>query len=98
MIVDCLGCKCTIILIENIDRGINRPGQLVKVAEGLTTKVLNQCLDRMISYGIIEKKSFAEIPPKVEYYLTPFGLELNELLLAIFNFDNIKLYPFKALF
>ncbi len=83
MIVDCLGCKWTIILMTNINRGINRPGQLVKVKPGLTTKVLNQCLNRMINYGILDKKSFPEIPPKVEYYLTSFGSELYKILLEI---------------
>lgn len=83
MIIDCLGCKWTMLLIENIAQGINRPGKLVKVADGLTTKVLNQCLNRMLNYGILEKHSFPEIPPRVEYYLTPFGLELNKLLLEI---------------
>ena len=83
MIIDCLGCKWTILLIENISIGINRPGKLVKIADSLTTKVLNQCLNRMINYQILEKRSFAEIPPRVEYYLTPFGEELNELLIDI---------------
>ena len=83
MIADCLGCKWTVLLMEHITQGINRPGKLVKVTEGLSTKVLNQCLNRMIDYGILEKKSFAEIPPKVEYYLTPFGSELFQLLREI---------------
>ena len=83
MIIDCLGCKWTVLLIENIAIGINRPGKLVKIADGLTTKVLNQCLNRMINYQILEKQSFSEIPPRVEYYLTPFGEELNELLTDI---------------
>lgn len=83
MIVDCLGCKWTVLLLEHIGSGINRPGKLVKVTDGLTTKVLNQCLHRMINYKILEKKSFPEIPPRVEYYLTPFGSQLNKLLLEL---------------
>ncbi|VEP13163.1 putative transcriptional regulators [Hyella patelloides LEGE 07179] len=85
MIVDCLGCKWTVLLLENIALGTNRPGKLAKVADGLTTKVLNQCLKRMIDYEILEKRSFSEIPPRVEYYLTPFGLELYQLLLELKN-------------
>ena len=83
IIADCLGCKWTILLMKHIAQGINRPGKLVKVTNGLTTKVLNQCLNRMISYDILEKKSFAEIPPRVEYYLTPFGSDLYKLLAEI---------------
>ncbi len=83
IIVDCLGCKWTVLLMEYIAQGLNRPGRLVKVTDGLTTKVLNQCLSRMITYDILEKRSFAQIPPKVEYHLTPFGLELFQLLRQI---------------
>jgi DNA-binding HxlR family transcriptional regulator len=83
-----LGCKWTILLMEQIAEGINRPGKLVKVADGLTTKVLNQCLNCMINYGILEKKSFVEIPPKVEYYLTPFGADLLQLLKEIKLLQN----------
>ena len=83
MIADCLGCKWTILLMEQIAQGINRPGQLVRKCDRLSTKVLNQCLRQMIKYGIIEKKCFAQIPPKVEYALTPFGLELFQLLKEI---------------
>ena len=88
IIADCLGCKWTILLMKHIARGINRPGKLVKVTSGLTTKVLNQCLNRMISYDILEKKSFAEIPPRVEYYLTPFGSDLYKLLTEIELLQN----------
>ncbi len=83
MLVDCLGCKWTIVLMEQIGKGINRPGKLVKSNDSLSTKVLNQCLKRMMEYKIIEKKSFSQIPPKVEYYLTPFGRELSKILSEI---------------
>lgn len=83
IVTDCLGCKWTILLMENIAQGINRPGKLTKLDPRLTTKVLNQCLVRMINYKILTKKSFAQTPPRVEYYLTPFGLELRKLLLEI---------------
>ncbi len=83
MIADCLGCKWTILLMKHIEHGINRPGKLVKLTDGLTTKVLNQCLSRMIKYKILEKKSFPQTPPKVEYYLTPFGTDLLQLLKKI---------------
>lgn len=88
MIVDCLGCKWTLLLLEHIALGTNRPGKLVKVADGLTTKVLNQCLKRMMDYELIEKQSFSEIPPRVEYYLTPFGWELNKLFIEIKGLHN----------
>ncbi|MFZ3154999.1 winged helix-turn-helix transcriptional regulator [Pseudomonas sp.] len=83
MLIDCLGCKWTMVLLEHIVRGVNRPGKLVKLVEGLTTKVLNQNIARLLNYRVVEKRVYAEVPPKVEYQLTPFGLELYGILLKL---------------
>ena len=53
--------------------GINRPGEMVRSVEGLSTKVLNDCLRKNMAFGILEKVSYNEIPPRVEYKVTPFG-------------------------
>jgi DNA-binding HxlR family transcriptional regulator len=53
--------------------GINRPGEMVRNVEGLTTKVLNECLRKNLEFGILEKQVFKELPPRVEYRVTPFG-------------------------
>jgi DNA-binding HxlR family transcriptional regulator len=80
MFEDCLGCKWTIHLLTQIRCGINRPGALVKTKKGLTTKVLNECLTRLVQFGIVEKLTYPELPPRVEYHLTPFGQEFAEIL------------------
>src|SRR5690554_7268265 len=40
---------------------------------GLTAKVLNERLRKLMRYGVIEREVFAEVPPRVEYWLTDFG-------------------------
>jgi DNA-binding HxlR family transcriptional regulator len=80
MFEDCLGCKWTIHLLLQIRLGINRPSTLVKTKKGLTTKVLNECLTRLIQFGIVEKFAYPELPPHVEYSLTSFGQEFVEIL------------------
>lgn len=80
MFEDCLGCKWTIHLLAQIRCGINRPSALVKTKKGLTTKVLNQCLTRLVQFGIVEKLTYPEVPPRVEYHLTGFGQEFAEIL------------------
>ena len=45
---------------------------------GLTAKVLNDCLRLLVSYEVLEKRSFAEVPPRVEYDFTPFGRKFVE--------------------
>ncbi len=53
---------------------------MVRSVEGLTTKVLNQCLKRNIEFGILERVSYNEVPPRVEYKVTVFGEKFMEIL------------------
>jgi DNA-binding HxlR family transcriptional regulator len=80
MFEDCLGCKWTLHILMQIRNGVNRPGALVKTKKGLTTKVLNERLMKLINFGLLKKTSYPEVPPRVEYYLTPFGREFVEIL------------------
>ncbi|MBD2345699.1 winged helix-turn-helix transcriptional regulator [Anabaena subtropica] len=88
MFEDCLGCKWTIHLLAQIRCGINRPSALIKTKKGLTTKVLNECLTRLVQFGIVEKLTYSEIPPRVEYHLTAFGQEFTEILARIEALQN----------
>jgi DNA-binding HxlR family transcriptional regulator len=80
MFENCIGCKWTLHVLDQIRRGVRRPGALARSKRGLTAKVLNERLAKLSSYGVLTKRSFAEIPPRVEYELTPFGTRFVELL------------------
>ena len=58
--------------------GVRRPGAMERTVKGLTTKVLNDCLRLLVSYNVLEKRSYPEVPPRVEYYFTPFGRKFVE--------------------
>ena len=83
IVEDVVGCKWTLHVLAQVRGGVNRPGALVRTAEGLTTKVLNERLSKLVRYGVLEKQSFPEVPPRVEYRLTPLGERLNGVLDAI---------------
>jgi DNA-binding HxlR family transcriptional regulator len=83
IVEDVVGCKWTLHVLAQVRAGVNRPGALVRTAEGLTTKVLNERLSKLVRYGVLEKQSFPEVPPRVEYRLTPMGERLNGVLDAI---------------
>lgn len=53
---------------------------MVRSVDGLSTKVLNSCLRRNIEFGIIERIAYPEIPPRVEYVVTPFGNKFIRVL------------------
>lgn len=76
------GCKWSLTILHVIQMGIHRPGAICRSIDGLSPKVMNFCLGKLTSFSILEKHSFAEVPPRVEYALTPFGLRF----MAMFDY------------
>src|SRR5882724_8781602 len=77
------GCKWSLTVYRLLADGIHRPGEMVRRVEGLSPKVLNECLRKNCRFGIIERVAYHEVPPRVEYAITPFVSKfiriLNEL-------------------
>jgi DNA-binding HxlR family transcriptional regulator len=67
-----VGCKWSIQILILICQGVDRPGAITRSIDGLTTKV-----------QILEKFSYPEVPPRVEYKLTNFGRRFIAILDAI---------------
>ena len=80
MVETIVGCKWSLTVYQLLDAGINRPGEMVRSVEGLSTKVLNQCLRRNLDFGILEKINYPEVPPRVEYEVTNFGSKFMKIL------------------
>ncbi len=77
------GCKWSLRILGLIREGINRPGAIEHALEGLTPKVQNYYFRRMMDLGMLEKTIYAEVPPRVEYRLTSFGLRFMPILDSI---------------
>lgn len=80
MVENIVGCKWSLTVIGLVRNGVNRPGAMEHAVPGLSAKVLNERLRKLVRYGIFEKRAFAEIPPRVEYSLTGFGVRFVEIL------------------
>ncbi|RME94532.1 MAG: transcriptional regulator [Verrucomicrobia bacterium] len=80
MLESVLGCKWSLTVLGLVRKGIRRPGAMERSVPGLTTKVLNERLRKLTRYGILERRAFPEVPPRVEYHLTPFGRKFDRLL------------------
>ena len=80
MVETIVGCKWSLTVYNLLNNDIQRPGEMVRSVEGLTTKVLNACLKRNIEFGILERETFNEIPPRVEYKVTAFGDKFIRIL------------------
>ena len=80
MVETIYGCKWSLTVYHLITNGINRPGAMTRSVDGLSTKVLNACLQRNIKFGILERVTFNEVPPRVEYKVTQFGTKFIRIL------------------
>jgi DNA-binding HxlR family transcriptional regulator len=74
------GCKWSLTVYRLLANGVNRPGEMVRNVDGLTTKVLNDCLRKNLDFGIINRVAYPEIPPRVEYEITAFGRKFIRIL------------------
>jgi DNA-binding HxlR family transcriptional regulator len=80
MVEDIVGCKWSLAVLGAVRGGVRRPGAIEHSIEGLSKKVLNERLTKLVRYGILAKTSYAELPPRVEYSLTSFGARFCGIL------------------
>ncbi|BCW94891.1 MAG: helix-turn-helix domain-containing protein [Fimbriimonadales bacterium] len=79
-LTDVLRCKWTVAVLDALGQGINRPGQILRALPGLTTKVLYERVHKLERYGLVVRRAYPELPPRVEYELTERGQQLIELI------------------
>lgn len=81
-----LGGKWKAILINAIyQTSPARFGELKRSVKGITQSMLTQQLRELEEDGIISRKIYAEIPPKVEYTITEFGYTLGPIIQSMAN-------------
>jgi len=88
MVEDIVGCKWSLAVLGAVRGGVCRPGAMEHIIAGLSKKVLNERLSKLVRFGILEKHAFAELPPRVEYRLTPFGDKFCGMLDGIDEFQR----------
>ncbi|MEM9990049.1 MAG: helix-turn-helix domain-containing protein [Pseudomonadota bacterium] len=72
-----------VILFKLMEEGVLRFGELHRLVPGATAKMLTNQLRELEVDGIVHREVYAEVPPKVEYSLTTYGLTLKPILLAM---------------
>ncbi|OUR93539.1 hypothetical protein A9Q84_18900 [Halobacteriovorax marinus] len=80
MVEDIIGCKWSISILDLLNHGICRPGAMRREIDGLTTKVLNERLKKLLRYKIVIKHEYDEVPPRVEYKFTEFGTKFLRIV------------------
>ena len=85
---DVIGCKWTMSVIDGLQRGYHRPGVLKKAIPGVSGKVLNERLQKLLRFELIRRKVYPVIPPRVEYSFTTRGRKFLKVLDAIKLFNS----------
>jgi DNA-binding HxlR family transcriptional regulator len=81
--VDVIGGKWKVSILWALAEQPRRPGELRRGVKGISEKMLIQQLRQMEADGLVTRTAYPEIPPRVEYSLTPLGESLNEALLPL---------------
>ena len=81
MVESIVGCKWSVSLLRLLSDGPSRPSAMLRNCPGLSAKVMNERLRKMIRYGIVRRSVFGEKPPvEVTYALTDFGRRFIRIL------------------
>ena len=83
-----IGEKWKVLIVRDLLTGTKRFGELKKSVTGITQKVLTTNLRQMESSGLVKRKVYPEVPPRVEYSLTDTGLSLKPILDSMVDWGN----------
>lgn len=82
-VLDVVGGKWKTLILWELHLRQRRFGELRRQVEGISEKVLIQQLRELEAAGIVHREQYNQIPPKVEYSLTPFGESLYAALIPL---------------
>ena len=87
--VQLIGNKWKLLIIRNlVYNGTQRFGEFLKSIPAISKKVLTDNLRALEDDGLIIREVFAEVPPRVEYSLSPLGKTLKPILDAMFEWGT----------
>lgn len=74
-----MGDRWKLLIVRDLLTGTKRFGELKKSLTGISQKVLTQHLRSMEENGLVNRRVYAEVPPRVEYSLTELGLSIKPI-------------------
>lgn len=83
-----IGNKWKVLILRDLMPGTKRFGELKKSIGSVSQKVLTAQLRDMENNGLVNRKVYAEVPPRVEYSLTDLGRSLEPILDAMRNWGE----------
>lgn len=89
--LDRIADKYTVLIIVFLQRRPRRYNELQRIITGVSQKVLTQTLRSLERDGLITRTIYPEVPPRVEYALSPLGETLIEPLAALRNWAEANI-------
>ena len=86
--------KCVVLF--HLLRGTARFNELRRLVPGVTQRMLTNQLRELEADGLIVRKIYAQVPPKVEYSLSPLGRSMEPVLLALKAWGSANMALFTA--
>ena len=83
-----IGAKWTALLVHDLSEGPRRFSELEHSCAGISPRTLSERLRALEDEGILERRSYAESPPRVEYELTDKGRALLPIIDAMREFGH----------
>ena len=81
--LDIIGGRWKVLILWQLFQGERRFSELFRALAGITQKMLTQQLRELEKDGIVHRRVYPQIPPKVEYSLTPLGKSLRPVVDAM---------------
>jgi DNA-binding HxlR family transcriptional regulator len=78
-----IGGRWKVLILFQLFQGVKRFSELFRALDGITQKMLTQQLREMERDGIVQRTVYPQVPPKVEYRLTPLGETLKPVVGAM---------------
>lgn len=83
-----IGSKWTVLVLRELVGSVRRFSELERSLIGISPRTLSMRLGSLEKNGIVARKVYPEIPPRVEYKLTPLGRSLEPILKVMHNWGT----------
>jgi DNA-binding HxlR family transcriptional regulator len=94
--LDVVGGKWKVLILWALRSEAHRFGELRRLVQGISEKMLIQHLKEMQADGIVRRRDFKEVPPRVEYELTSFGHSLYAALAPLCEWGTLHMKRIEA--
>jgi DNA-binding HxlR family transcriptional regulator len=86
--IEAIGGRWKVLVIHRLLEGTKRFGELTRLLHGVSARTLTRQLRELEESGVIDRVVYQQIPPKVEYSLTPLGRKLAPILYAMHDWGE----------